>query len=195
MNGKAAARKKSCSQARNRSKMKLFCDPQCQKLKTTLERIHKGLEDKAPFYNFCGKIHPRGGMSHPFLDRNAKRPPTRNTAIMKTIDNTKISIKANTLVINCTKDNYQNILNKIDELKITEADVPGTAKGSEIKPKLLEVKNKEDRKEDEIEKEETLEKKEEEPHKESETAVKDIVYDSTHALRQLQLSDHNLRLK
>lgn len=127
--------KKTCSK-----KMVLHCDPQCQKLKKKIENIHKGLEEKEPYYSFCGKVRHRGVLSHPLLDRNcrsmAKRPSQlcNRTAIIKTLDSTKISIKANTLVINCTKENYPNILKKIRMMELSETgtEMSGISKGKNI---------------------------------------------------------------
>ncbi|KAL1462384.1 hypothetical protein WDU94_014222 [Cyamophila willieti] len=110
------------SKRKSKNSIHLICDPQCQKLKTQLERIHKGLDLKEPSYNFCGKVYNRSRMTHPILDRQSRVSSVkpRTAAVMKTIDNTKISIKANMLVINCNKDNYQNILNKIEHIEILD---------------------------------------------------------------------------
>uniref|UniRef100_A0A8D8THN1 Uncharacterized protein n=1 Tax=Cacopsylla melanoneura TaxID=428564 RepID=A0A8D8THN1_9HEMI len=110
------------SKKSSKNSFSLICDPQCQKLKTQLRRIHKGLEFNEPYYKFCGKVHNRSRMTHPILDRKSRscsvKPKT--AAVMKTIDNTKISIKANMLVINCNKENYQNILSKIENIEILD---------------------------------------------------------------------------
>lgn len=118
-------------------KLTLYCDPQCQKLKKKIENIHKGHAEREPFYSFCGKMRQRSKMSHPLLDRKCrsrtKAPHFGNkTAIIKTLDSTKISIKANTLVINCTKENYPNVLNKIKmmELSLTGTDTTHVSDGN-----------------------------------------------------------------
>lgn len=110
--------------------LNLICDPQCQKLKSNIEKIHKGLENKEPYYSFCGKVRHRSLLSHPLLDRKSRsvsaKPMSRchnRTAIIKTVDNTQISIKANTLIINCHKDNYRNVLRKINTIDV--ANVKG----------------------------------------------------------------------
>lgn len=126
----AISQSRSCNQGPKKTtqSLKLICDPQCQKLKDHIEKIHKGLEFKQPYYSFCGKIGSKSRASHPFLDRRSYsttvKPGKENkTTFMKTIDNTQILIKANKLVINCDKDNYESILNKIDKITVPKSEI------------------------------------------------------------------------